>query len=352
MKKHLFFASYCLLLLACKQVNLVNTNDDYFKKVKIETLVEDDFSIRAITIDNNKIWYAADKGKYGYYDLVSQEKFQSFIKKDTLLPEFRSIAKTGKSIFLLSVGNPALLYKISKDGSEKKLVYQENHKKVFYDSMQFWNEKEGIAMGDPTDDCLSVIVTRDSGQTWQKIPCGKLPKANLGEAAFAASNTNLIVHGNFTWMVSGGKSARIFFSPDKGESWEVYKTPIIQGKDMTGIFSADFYDENIGFITGGDYENLEKNSGNKALTINGGKTWTLISENSGFGYASCVQFVPNSGGKQLVTLGNSGLNYSSDNGTTWKQLSNDKDLHTIRFIDNSTAIAAGKNKIVKVLFMK
>jgi len=65
-----------------------------------------------------------------------------------------------------------------------------------------------------------------------------------------------------------------------------------------------------------------------------------------------VQFVPESGGKQLVTLGYSGLNYSSDNGMTWKQLLNDNDLHTIRFINNSTAIAAGKNKIVKVLFKK
>jgi hypothetical protein len=27
--------------------------------------------------------------------------------------------------------------------------------------MQFWNNKEGIAMGDPIADCLNVIITRD-----------------------------------------------------------------------------------------------------------------------------------------------------------------------------------------------
>lgn len=339
-----------LVAISCKKASLQKSI--YFTEVTTETILQDDFSVRAIVIDNNKIWYAADKGKYGYYDLSTKESYQKVIKNDTVFPEFRSISQNGKSIFLLSVGSPGLLYKVAKDGSEVKLVYKEGDKKAFFDSMQFWNEKEGIAMGDPIDGCLAVIVTKDYGETWNKIPCGKLPKTEDGEAAFAASNTSLIVSKNLTWMVSGGKNARVFFSSDKGNSWEVYKSPIVQGQEMTGIFSAHFYDENIGFLTGGNYEKPEQNSGNKALTINGGKTWSLVSENSGFGYSSCVQFVPESGGKQLVTLGYSGLNYSSDNGMTWKQLLNDKDLHTIRFINNSTAIAAGKNKIVKVLFKK
>jgi len=339
-----------LVAISCKKANLQKSI--YFTEVTTETILQDDFSVRAIVIDNNKIWYAADKGKYGYYDLSTKESYQKVIKNDTIFPEFRSISQNGKSIFLLSVGSPGLLYKVAKDGSEVKLVYKEDNKKAFFDSMQFWNEKEGIAMGDPIDGCLAVIITKDYGETWNKIPCGKLPKTEDGEAAFAASNSSLIVSKNLTWMVSGGKNARVFFSSDKGNSWEVYKSPIVQGQEMTGIFSAHFYDENIGFLTGGNYEKPEQNSGNKALTINGGKTWTLVSENSGFGYSSCVQFVPESGGKQLVTLGYSGLNYSSDNGMTWKQLLNDKDLHTIRFLNNSTAIAAGKNKIVKVLFIK
>jgi hypothetical protein len=46
------------------------------------------------------------------------------------------------------VANPALLYQVSKN-LKPRLTYQENNKKVFYDSMKFWNNKEGIAMGDP-----------------------------------------------------------------------------------------------------------------------------------------------------------------------------------------------------------
>lgn len=325
-------------------------NDTGFQSVEIDTLFEDKISIRAIQIDKNKIWYAADKGRYGFYNLDNNLKKENKITKDSLKPEFRSIAKSNKYVFILSVANPALLYRISKNDSSANLVYQENHEKVFYDSMQFWDDKEGIAMGDPIDGCLNIIRTRDGGSSWNKIPCEKLPKVLNGEAAFAASNTNIVVKGNNTWIVSGGKKSRVFYSPDRGNSWSVYETPIAQGKAMTGIFTADFYDSKNGFVAGGDYEVRSQNFSNKAITSNGGKTWELIAENQGFGYASCVQYIPKSNGKSLVTVGISGLYYSSNSGKTWKQLSTDSSLNTIRFINENTAIAAGQNKMVRIRF--
>ncbi len=216
--------------------------------------------------------------------------------------------------------------------------------------MQFWNEMEGIALSDPTSNCLSILLTTDGGKTWQKPSCNGLPKMNEGEAAFAASNTNIVIKGNNTWIVSGGKKARVYHSLDKGISWKVYETPIVQGEAMTGIFTADFYNETIGFIAGGNYEKPNQNFQNKALSTDGGKTWKLVSENSGFGYASCVQFVPNSNGKKLICVGSSGLFFSNDKGSTWTQLSRDSSLFTIRFIDEKTAIAAGKDKIIRIKF--
>jgi photosystem II stability/assembly factor-like uncharacterized protein len=321
-----------------------------FSAIKVDTLFQDKISIRAIVLDNGKIWYAADQGRFGFYDLKSNKKIEKVIKKDTLNIEFRSIAKTSKFIYALNVANPALLYQISKDGKEVQLVYQENNKKVFYDSMQFWNDKEGIAVGDPIDDCLSVIVTHDGGNSWSKIPNSKLPKVFDGEAHFAASNTNIVIKGNDTWIVSGGKRARVFYSSDKGNSWEAFETPIIQGMQMTGIFTADFYDSKNGCIAGGNYEVPNQNFENKAVTNDGGRTWQLIAEKQGFGYASCVQYVPKSNGKGLVVVGASGLSYSSDGGVTWVQLLQDSSLFTIRFLDKNTAIAAGRNKMIRIRF--
>ncbi|HKO76367.1 MAG TPA: hypothetical protein VJU52_04085, partial [Flavobacterium sp.] len=332
---------------AQKKNNLKSTN---FSSVQIDTLFEDKISIRAIVLDHDNIWYAGDKNRFGYYDLKSKKKFENRVVEDTLKIEFRSIAKTANYIYALSVANPGLLYQITKDGKKSKLVYQEKNEKVFYDSMQFWNDREGIAIGDPITDCLSIIITHDGGNTWVKLPDSKLPKVFDGEAHFAASNTNIIVKGNDTWIVSGGKKSRVFYSPDKGDSWKVYETPIIQGKQMTGIFTADFYDAKKGFVAGGNYELLNQNSENKAITDDGGKTWKLIANNEAFGYASCVQYVPNSKGKGIVVVGASGLYYSSDGGVNWVQFSKDPSLYTIRFIDKTTAIAAGRNKMIRIRF--
>ena len=354
MKNILSILSLFALLISCKTGSYDNLklNGSEFQSVEIDTLFHDKISIRAIEIDKNKIWYAADKGRYGFYNLVTNQKKENTITKDSLKLEFRSIAQTFNHVYILNVANPALLYQISKEDSSAKLVYEESHEKVFFDSMRFWDNKEGIAMGDPIDDCLNIIVTRNGGSSWNKIPCDKLPKVITGEAAFAASNTNIIIKGNHTWIVSGGKSSRVFYSPDRGNTWDVYNTPIVQGKTMTGIFTADFYDAKIGLVAGGDYENRNQNFGNKAITSDGGKTWKLIAENHGFGYASCVQYVRNSKGKSIVSVGFSGVYYSSNAGETWKQLSSDSTLHTIRFINETTAVAAGQNKMIRITFKK
>jgi len=344
----LFFSSLCFVGAQSLHKNKIRSAD--FSSVQIDTIFRDQISIRAIVFDQDKIWYAGDKNRYGFYDLKLKEKFENTIVEGSLKIEFRSIAKTINHIYLVSVANPALLYQITKDGKNFQLVYQEKNEKVFYDSMQFWNDKDGIAVGDPITDRLTIIKTTDGGKTWNKLPDGKLPKLYEGEAHFAASNTNLIVKDNNTWIVSGGKKSRVFYSPDKGNSWSTYETPIVQGKQMTGIFTADFYDVKKGFIAGGNYELPDQNSENKAVTNDGGKTWKLIADNQAFGYASCVQYVPKSNGKGIVVVGASGLFYSSNGGVNWVQFSKDPSLYTIRFVNKTTAIAAGRDKMIRIQF--
>lgn len=340
------------LLMSLNNLSTIRRQPVEAKSIVIDTILTEKINIRAIQLDKDKLWYAGDENRYGYYNLKTGEKEEKQINIDSLHLQFRSIAKTNEHIFVASIGNPAYILKINKSDLSWEKVYTKNHEKAFYDSMNFWNDKEGIAIGDPTEDCLSILITRDGGKTWKKTKCDDLPKIAEGEAAFAASNTNICIKGNKTWIVSGGKKSRVFYSSDKGKSWEVFETPIVQGQAMTGIFTADFYNDKVGVIADGNYEQPEQNYQNKAITSDGGKTWKLIAENQGFGYASCIQFVPQSNGKQIVSVGTSGLYYSTDFGNTWKQLSIDKTLYTIRFLDSNTAFAAGKDKIIKITFKK
>lgn len=350
MKKIVVAFLVFMICICCKSVS--SSSDFPFKTVAVDTILNDKISIRALLIDKNKVWYAGDRSRVGYYDFKALEHFQKTIAKTDEKLEFRSIAQTSNSVFIATIGNPTKIYKLKKSDFSFQKVYEEYNEKVFYDSMNFWNENEGIAIGDPTEDCLSILITRDGGKTWNKTKCASLPKVDDGEAAFAASNTNICIKGNKTWVVSGGKKARVFYSPDKGKIWEVYDTPIVQGQAMTGIFTADFYNAKIGVIGGGNYEVPNQNTQNKAMTFNGGKSWKLIADNSGFGYASCIQFVPQSKGKQLVAVGLSGFYFSSDSGNSWKQILTDKSLYTIRFLNKNTAFAAGKDKIIRIDFNK
>ena len=337
-----------MLLFSC---NFSSENE--FTSVEIEPIFVDSLSIRAIApVSINQVWFAADKGTVGFID-NGIPKLANVRYEDSIL-QFRSIAALENNVFVMSVGNPGVLYKIDFNGSEATNmheVYVEKGEKVFYDAIRFWNENEGIAMGDPTEDCLSIIITRNGGDTWQKLPCSKLPKTETGEAAFAASNSNIAIVGDKVWIATGGKRARVFFSPDKGNSWEVFNTPIVQGEQMTGIYSIDFFDENTGIIFGGNWDKKDFNEGNKALTTDGGKTWKLLSNGAGPGYRSSVKFVPGSMGKGILAVGTPGISYSPDQGNSWTELSAEG-FFALEFINDTIAFASGTNKISKLLFKK
>lgn len=346
--KSLLSVIIVLFFISCEKKELKFTPRDIVK-VEIETILEDSLlSIRAIDILNDgNLAFAANNNSFGLYDTAEKRWNISKQKHDSLEFSFRAVSHTSNDFFMLTIANPALLYKTTDSGMQ--LVYDEVNERVFYDSIDFWNDKEGIAMGDPTADCISIIITRDGGNAWTKLSCDDLPKAEEGEAAFAASDSNIAIVGDHTWIATGGNTSRVLYSSDKGHTWEVYETPILQGVGTTGIYSIDFNDELNGFAIGGDYTKPEDNSANKIRTKDGGKTWKVIGANQEPGYRSCVQYIPNRKGQELIVVGFNGIDFSNDAGSTWKNLS-DEGFYTIRFLNDSTAYAAGRGRISKLTF--
>ncbi len=341
MKKNIVFISLSIFIFSCQQ----KEKRDLSTPLKIELFKIEDTSVRAIqAVDENTMYYAGSIGDVAYTTDGGNSWNKNYIRyQDTIVPQFRSIAKNKTDIFVLSIANPALLYKITN--GKKTLVYKEDHENTFYDSMAFFDDqKHGIAVGDPIEGCPSIILTSDGGNSWQKVSCELLPKFEKGEAFFAASNTNIKIINHTVWIATGGRRARILKSTDSGKSWTSYDTPILQGFQSQGIYSIDFYDENRGIVIGGDYVNPYDNCQNKAITIDGGLTWQIVSDNEDPNYKSCVQYVPKSGGKEIFAVGRTGISYSNDGGITWKDVSNDQ-FYTIQFVDENTAWLGGNKTI-------
>ena len=345
--KHFFTLILVLVLSACS----TTPKKKPFTGVSISEVFTDSLSIRAIVPqDASSVWFAANKGVVGL--IANKTPKLVTVQYDKKPLHFRAIAKTTSAVFILSIDTPAVLYKIDiKDNEATAMqeVYLETGAGVFYDAISFWNDTEGIAMGDPIDGCLSIIITRDGGNSWTKLPCDNLPDIVAGEAAFAASNSNIAIQGDHTWIVTGGQRARVFHSPDKGVTWAVYDTPMLQGSVMTGIYSVDFLDTNTGVIVGGNWDDKYFNEGNKAITKDGGKTWSLLSNGKGPGYRSSVSFVPGTKGQGLVAVGSPGISYSSNQGVTWSELSKEG-FYAIEFVNDSVAFASGSKKISRLIF--
>ena len=204
---------------------------------------------------------------------------------DAAALDFRAVvAFSADEAFLMSAGpgEQSRIYHSSDAGGHWQLQFANANPKSFFDSMVFWDSRHGVVLGDPIQDesgklKFEVLLT-DDGENWRAVPPSQLPDARDGEGAFAASNTCIaIVPGasdRNIWFATGGKSARVFHSADRGQSWQVFDTPMVHGPDSAGIFSIAFRDSMHGVIAGGNYKHPREDGPNLAFTENGGKTWT------------------------------------------------------------------------------
>jgi photosystem II stability/assembly factor-like uncharacterized protein len=214
---------------------------------------------------------------------------------DAAALDFRAVAAfSADEAFLMSAGpgEQSRVYHTSDGGKNWQLQFTNSNPKGFFDSMVFWDAQHGMVLGDPIADesgtlKFEVLMTED-GQNWRVVPPARLPAAMNGEGAFAASNTCIAILGGGLgqnsigqnndqniWFATGGKTARVFHSGDRGLTWEVFETPLVHGPDSAGIFSIAFRDAMHGVIAGGDYKRPKDDGPNLAFTEDGGKTWRL-----------------------------------------------------------------------------
>ncbi|MFY0254961.1 oxidoreductase [Chitinophaga sp. 30R24] len=215
---------------------------------------------------------------------------------------------------VLNAGSPAQIFLTTDGGASWRSVFSDLRPGIFFDALQFFDDKEGIAIGDPLQQRFPIIRTYDGGLTWQEDPITSQPAAQPGEALFAASNSSLVtLPGKKVYFATGGKVARLFMSIS---NWQSYTIPVVQGYPSVGVFSIAFRNEQQGIAVGGDYKNDTARQGNCVLTDNGGQTWyaPVIPP---YGYRSGVTWLSSS---SLVATGTTGTDVSTDGGKTWSNI--------------------------------
>ncbi|RMZ59806.1 glycosyl hydrolase [Chryseobacterium nematophagum] len=320
----------------------------FSQKIKsVETIFIDNISIRAIEIYNNKVWYSGTESKFGFIDLANpQDQKQIKLAEHNL--QFRTLAQNENSFFAINIESPAYFFEINKIDLKPNIVFTDTTKTAFYDALHFVNDTFGIAFSDPDNHLelkLAVLEPQKKFYNFYKTRFANHDsiKLNQGEAAFAASNTNISSYKNTIWVATGGKSARIF--KRENETWKVFNTPFVQGESSQGIYSIDFYDDSFGIAVGGDYKQQHMNLNNIATTHDGGQTWTIQASGQNSGYMTCVKIKPRSKGKEIVAVGDQHISYSSDFGKTWKKISDEKGFYVCKWVDVHTLVLAGKDKI-------
>jgi photosystem II stability/assembly factor-like uncharacterized protein len=231
--------------------------------------------------------------------------------------DFRDIeAFDQKTAVIMAVAEPAVILKTFNGGETWKLVYSDSSKGMFLDAMEFWENGNGMVVGDPIDGKIYVARTGDFGNTWHRYHSRSLPGVEEGEAMFAASGTNIRRFSNLEAMVvTGGKRSRLMIH----EKW--IEIPILQGESSTGANSVAIWNQAPKkpriIVVGGDFTRDSVSEKNCFYSTDLGKSWKYP-EQPPHGYRSCIEFINND---FLITCGTSGVDISADGGRTWKLVS-------------------------------
>src|SRR5262249_21543169 len=269
-------------------------------------------------VSANVAWVSGSRGTYGR-TTDGGTTWSVGTVPGTAKLDIRDVEAFGETTaYLLSAGpgEDSRIFKTTDSGRTWTLQFKNSEPKAFFDAIAFWDDKNGVALSDPVNGQFQLILTDDGGTNWKWLSGKNMPRALPNEGAFAASGTCLVTHGKRDiWFCTGGaKTARVFHSEDRGQSWTVSETPIFAGAESADIFSIAFRDRNHGMILGGDYRKPNDSGATAALTSEGGKTWTLLDKP--FAFRSCVAWAKD----RWVAVGTSGSNFSLDAGATWKPM--------------------------------
>jgi photosystem II stability/assembly factor-like uncharacterized protein len=292
-------------------------------------------SFRGLSVVNDStFWVSGNKGLVGYSNNFGKS-FTWISVPGFSQTDFRDIhAFSPSTAIIMGIDSPAYILKTTDYGKNWKKQYQNNSSGIFLDAMDFFDEENGIIMGDPQNGKMFFLTTKNGGETWKD----KTEEFNIivtkGEAAFASSGSNIkMISRNKFVAITGGLGSSLI------RNGKIEKMPIIQGKETTGA-NALAMNGSIIIVVGGDFNT--KDSTNENCVIRKGKKWLKPAQNPN-GYRSCIEHI---NGKTWITCGLNGVDISKNGGETFEKIS-DLGFHACKKGKNGKIIyfSGGQGKI-------
>lgn len=207
----------------------------------------------------------------------------------------------------------------------------------FANHIYFWDANNGWSSGDPLNGKFEMFKTNNGGATWTPV-AGALAPESADEFTYVGLRK---VVGDNMWV--GTSTGRIMRSADRGSTWAVSSSPVL---DFGGVITSGssgsfaFKDANKGLllaIDGGDSAFLYS-------TSNGGAGWDPVTPNGPW-YFGDISYVPGTANTYISTGANSssedfmGSSYSTDGGLNWTAIDSGEQRGTLAMLNSTTGWA-------------
>ena len=279
--------------------------------------------LQAVSAPSARVaWVSGHRGTYAI-TTDGGDSWRSGVVPDADSLQFRDVyALDDRTAWLLAAGDGdrSRIYHTTNGGQSWTLQFRNAEPRGFFDCLDFWDSRRGLAFSDAVDGRFYILTTSDAGRTWTRVPDDALPPARAGEGAFAASGTCVLTGtGGRAWISTGNAppESRILYTADHGRSWSVFRTALSAGEGA-GAATLTFRDTLHGVAMGGPVGRPNERGDWTAVTGDGGRTWTLGGRPAMAGPVYGVAYVPRT--PALVAVGPGGMDWSRDDASSWTRL--------------------------------
>lgn len=183
----------------------------------------------------------------------------------------------------------------------------------FINAIYFFDQQNGILLGDPKNNQWGIALTTDGGATWQ--PVLGVPLPNLGETGFV--NCTFRKENLLSFGTSAG---RVFCSTNRGKNWNFGNIP-----NAVTVANVAFLDSINGIAIYTEQSASVQNATRYLATTNdGGKIWKPRQYNfTQNGYTPIYVFSPENSNSIYVLCSGGEIFATSDLGGTWTPVLNE-----------------------------